>query len=126
MRDAGIEVDGDPRLIIMKTDKHHPFATIEMLMPILPIVTVENFEDGLATCLFLEAGLHHTATMHSLNLERLNKMARAMKTSIFVKNGPSYAGLGYNGEGTTTFTIATPTGEATTSAVTLHVAVVAA
>ena len=85
-------------------------------MPILPIVTVENFEDGLATCLFLEAGLHHTATMHSLNLERLNKMARAMKTSIFVKNGPSYAGLGYNGEGTTTFTIATPTGEATTSA----------
>lgn len=116
LRDAGIEVDGDPRLIIMKTDKHHPFATIEMLMPILPIVTVENFEDGLATCLFLEAGLHHTATMHSLNLERLNKMARAMKTSIFVKNGPSYAGLGYNGEGTTTFTIATPTGEATTSA----------
>ena len=51
----------------------------------------------------LEAGLHHTATMHSLNMERLNCMARKMKTSIFVKNGPSYAGLGFSGEGTTTF-----------------------
>ena len=50
----------------------------------------------------LEAGLHHTATMHSLNMERLNRMARKMKTSIFVKNGPSYAGLGFSGEGTTT------------------------
>ena len=54
--------------------------------------------------------------MHSLNMERLNRMARKMKTSIFVKNGPSYAGLGFSGEGTTTFTIATPTGESTTSA----------
>jgi propionaldehyde dehydrogenase len=113
---AGVSYTGDPRLIIMRTDKHHPFATKEMLMPILPVITVDSFEDGLATCLFLEDGLHHTATMHSLNMERLNKMARAMKTSIFVKNGPSYAGLGFNGEGTTTFTIATPTGEATTSA----------
>lgn len=116
LKAAGIEVDGDPRLIIMRTDKHHPFATTEMLMPILPIVTVDSFEEGLATALFLENGLHHTATMHSLNMERLNKMARVMKTSIFVKNGPSYAGLGFNGEGTTTFTIATPTGEATTTA----------
>lgn len=116
LKAAGINVEGDPRLIIMRTDKHHPFATTEMLMPILPIVTVDSFEDGLATALFLENGLHHTATMHSLNMERLNKMARAMKTSIFVKNGPSYAGLGFNGEGTTTFTIATPTGEATTTA----------
>lgn len=116
MVDAGVSYTGDPRLIIMRTDKHHPFATKEMLMPILPVITVDSFEDGLATCLFLEDGLHHTATMHSLNMERLNKMARAMKTSIFVKNGPSYAGLGFNGEGTTTFTIATPTGEATTSA----------
>lgn len=116
MVDAGVSYTGDPRLIIMRTNKNHPFATKEMLMPILPVITVDSFEDGLATCLFLEDGLHHTATMHSLNMERLNKMARAMKTSIFVKNGPAYAGLGFNGEGTTTFTIATPTGEATTSA----------
>lgn len=113
---VGYPYQGDPRLIIMRTDLHHPFATTEMLMPILPVISVQTFEEGLAACLFLEAGLHHTATMHSLNMERLNKMAKMMKTSIFVKNGPSYAGLGFNGEGTATFTIATPTGEATTTA----------
>lgn len=113
---ADIPFEGDPRLIILETKKEHPFATEEMLMPIVPIITVEDFEEGLSTCLFLENGLHHTATMHSLNMERLNRMARKIQTSIFVKNGPSFAGLGYNGEGVTTFTIATPTGEATTTA----------
>ena len=113
---AHIPYNGDPRLIIMRAPKNHPFAVIEMLMPILPVVTVDSFDEGLDVCLMLEAGLHHTATMHSLNMERLNRMARKMKTSIFVKNGPSYAGLGFSGEGTTTFTIATPTGESTTSA----------
>ena len=113
---AHIPYNGDPRLIILRTPKDHPFAVSEMLMPILPVITVDSFEEGLNVCLMLEAGLHHTATMHSLNMERLNQMARKMKTSIFVKNGPSYAGLGFSGEGTTTFTIATPTGESTTSA----------
>ena len=64
----------------------------------------------------MEQNLHHTAVMHSNNIGRMNEVARAMKTSIFVKNGSSFAGLGINGEGPTTFTIATPTGEGTTTA----------
>jgi len=43
-------------------------------------------------------------------------MATRCNCSIFVKNGPSYAGLGLGGEGFTTFTIASPTGEGLTSA----------
>ncbi|MTG36531.1 hypothetical protein GJD58_28565, partial [Klebsiella pneumoniae] len=39
-------------------------------------------------------GLHHTAIMHSQNVSRLNLAARTLQTSIFVKNGPSYAGIG--------------------------------
>ena len=54
-------------------------------MPILPVVTVDSFDEGLDVCLMLEAGLHHTATMHSLNMERLNRMARKMKTSILLR-----------------------------------------
>jgi propionaldehyde dehydrogenase len=42
-------------------------------------------------------------------------MARAVNTSIFVKNGPNYAGLGFGGEGHTSFTIAGPTGEGLTT-----------
>ena len=34
-----------------------------------------------------------------------------MQTTIFVKNGPAYAGIGLGGEGHTSFTIAGPTGE---------------
>jgi hypothetical protein len=39
------------------------------------------------------ARLRHTATMHSTNIDNLSRMAKAVNTSIFVKNGPSLAGL---------------------------------
>lgn len=42
-------------------------------------------------------------------------MARLIQTTIIVKNGPSYAGIGIGGEGFGTFTIAGPTGEGRTS-----------
>ncbi|EEU9365666.1 aldehyde dehydrogenase, partial [Escherichia coli] len=63
-----------------------------------------------------EGGCHHTAAMHSRNIENMNQMANAIDTSIFVKNGPCIAGLGLGGEGWTTMTITTPTGEGVTSA----------
>ena len=58
----------------------------------------------------------HTAHMHSKNVDRLSAFAKAVETTIFVKNAPSYAGIGFGGEGHTTFTIAGPTGEGITSA----------
>ena len=39
-----------------------------------------------------------------------------MDTAILVKNAPSYAALGFGGEGFCTFTIASRTGEGLTSA----------
>ena len=54
--------------------------------------------------------------MHSMNVEKLRNMAKLIQTTIFVKNGPSYTGLGAGGEGFSTFTIAGPTGEGLTSA----------
>ncbi|WED28693.1 aldehyde dehydrogenase EutE [Vibrio sp. DW001] len=114
---AGIHCpDKEPKLIILETDADDIFVVEEQLMPVLPIVRVTNFEEGLTLSLRIEAGLHHTAVMHSQNVSRLNKAAQMMQTSIFVKNGPSYAGIGVGGESFTTFTIATPTGEGTTSA----------
>ncbi|MBZ2030056.1 CoA-acylating propionaldehyde dehydrogenase PduP [Klebsiella pneumoniae] len=103
-----------PRLLIAEVEANDPWVTCEQLMPVLPIVRVADFDSALALALRVEEGLHHTAIMHSQNVSRLNLAARTLQTSIFVKNGPSYAGIG--GEGFTTFTIATPTGEGTTSA----------
>ncbi|SJZ67167.1 propionaldehyde dehydrogenase [Pilibacter termitis] len=116
LQEAGVNVDFDVRLIIMKTKETHSFVMKEMLMPILPIVAVQNFDEALNVALRIEQKLHHTATMHSQNIGRLNLAGRKFQTSIFVKNGPSFAGLGFGGEGATTFTIATPTGECTTTA----------
>ncbi len=52
--------------------------------------------------------------MHSTNIDNLSRMARECNCSIFVKNGRSQAGLGLDGEGYTSFTIASPTGEGLT------------
>jgi len=46
----------------------------------------------------------------------MSEMARRMNVSVFVKNAPSVAGLGYQGEGFTSFTIAGLTGEGMTRA----------
>ena len=85
-------------------------------MPVVPVTRVADVDEAIAKAVIAENGCHHTALMHSENVSNLTKMARAIDTTIFVKNAPSYAGLGIDGEGYTTLTIATPTGEGLTSA----------
>ena len=86
------------------------------MMPILPIVRVKDVDEAIDLAVEVEHGNRHTAMMHSKNVDKLTKMARLIQTTIFVKNGPSYSGIGVGGEGHTTFTIAGPTGEGLTSA----------
>lgn len=102
--------------IICRTENNHPFVQEELMMPILPIVKVKDVDEGIKTALLDEHGNRHTAMMHSKNVDNLTKMARIIDTTIFVKNAPSYAGIGFGGEGWTTFTIAGPTGEGITNA----------
>ncbi|MDU4853147.1 MAG: aldehyde dehydrogenase EutE [Clostridioides difficile] len=111
----GIKVNEDIKVIIMEVDRKHHFVTEEMMMPILPIVRVDNVDEAIEYAYMAENGNRHTAMMHSKNVDKLTKMARLLETTIFVKNAPSYAGIGVGGEGHTTFTIAGPTGEGLTS-----------
>ena len=112
----GIKVDKSVRCIICETDFDHPFVQHELMMPILPIVRVKNIDEAIDLAVKAEHGNRHTAHMHSKNIDNLTRFARAVETTIFVKNAPSYAGIGFGGEGHTTFTIAGPTGEGITSA----------
>ncbi len=112
----GITVSDDVRCIIAETDFEHPFVQNELMMPILPIVRVPNIDVAIDMAVKAEHGNRHTAHMHSKNIDNLTRFARAVETTIFVKNAPSYAGIGFGGEGHTTFTIAGPTGEGLTSA----------
>jgi propionaldehyde dehydrogenase len=111
----GLKVPENVVLAIAMVQKNHPLVAMEQLMPVLPIVKVKNVEEGIEEAYKAENGCFHTAMMHSMNVENLTRMARKVNTSIFVKNAPSYAGLGMLGEGYTTFTIASPTGEGLTS-----------
>ncbi len=112
----GVKVGDDVRCIICETDFEHPFVQYELMMPILPIVRVNDIDQAIDLAVKAEHGCRHTAHMHSKNIDHLTRFARAVETTIFVKNAPSYAGIGFGGEGHTTFTIAGPTGEGLTSA----------
>lgn len=111
-----IGIDADPRLIICEVDNDHPFVQVEMMMPVLGIVRVKNIDEAIKLAVAAEHGNRHSAHIHSKNIDNLSRFARAVETTIFVKNAPSYAGIGAGGEGYTTFTIAGPTGEGLTAA----------
>ena len=116
LQKIGITVSTDIRCIICETGFDHEFVQEELMMPILPIVRVDNIDQAIELACKAEHGNRHTAHMHSKNIDHLSRFARAVETTIFVKNAPSYAGIGFGGEGHTTFTIAGPTGEGITSA----------
>ena len=111
-----IGIDSDAKLVICETDANHPFVQVEMMMPVLPIVRVKDIDEAIELAVKAEHGNRHTAHMHSKNIDHLTRFAQAVETTIFVKNAPSYAGIGAGGEGYTTFTIAGPTGEGLTAA----------
>ncbi|HHY92543.1 MAG TPA: aldehyde dehydrogenase EutE [Firmicutes bacterium] len=116
LKAIGKEVPPETRGIVVEVEKEHPFVQEELMMPILPLVRVKNIDEAIAFAVKAEHGNRHTAIMHSKNVDHMTRLAREIQTTIFVKNGPSYAGIGVGGEGFTTFTIAGPTGEGLTSA----------
>jgi acyl-CoA reductase-like NAD-dependent aldehyde dehydrogenase len=117
LREIGVRVDASCRLAICEVPEEHPFVQHELLMPVLGIVRCPDVASAIASAKKCEHGFGHTAVMYSTNIDAMSAMARTINTSIFVKNGPNLAGLGYFGEGYTSFTIASPTGEGLTTAV---------
>lgn len=112
---AGINVPEKTELLFAETDKDHPFVKEEQMMPFIPIVRVKSVEEGIEASLVAEHNYKHTSIIHSHDVEHMTAMARALDTTLFVKNGPCMAGLGLGGEGYLSYSIATPTGEGVTN-----------
>ena len=112
----GVTVPDNIRCIIFEGKKEDKLIAEELMMPILGIVRAKDFDDAVEQALWLEHGNRHSAHIHSKNIDRITKYARTLDTAILVKNAPSYAALGFGGEGYCTFTIASRTGEGLTSA----------
>jgi len=114
-REAGTSVPEKTPLLFAETDASHPFVIEEQMMPMVPVVRVATVEEGIAAAVKSEHGYKHSAMIHSLNVGHMTQMARALDTTLFVKNGPCVAGLGLGGEGYLSYSIATTTGEGITN-----------
>jgi len=113
-RSIDLELPESTRLLLCEVGPDHPLVWTEQLMPVMPLVRVKDVDAAIDLAVDVEHGFRHTAIMHSLNIAKLSRMAKVTNCSIFIKNGPSYAGLGQGGAGFASFTIASPTGEGVT------------
>jgi len=114
LSEIGVTVADDIRLVVAEVPREHNLVWTEQMMPVMPVVRVHNVDDAIELAVESEHGFRHTASIHSTNVETITRMARAMNCSIFVANGSNFSGLGEGGEGFTSFSIATPTGEGLT------------
>ncbi len=112
---AGLSVPEKTQLLFAETSKDDIFVKEEQMMPFIPIVRVKSVEEGIQAAKIAEHNYKHTAIIHSHDVEHMTAMARALDTTLFVKNGASMAGLGLGGEGYLSYSIATPTGEGVTN-----------
>jgi aldehyde dehydrogenase len=114
LAEIGVQAEPEPRLLIAEVNRDHSLVWTEQMMPVLPIVRVGTVDAAIDLAVRAEHGFRHTASIHSTNVETITRMARAMNCSIFVTNGPNVAGLGEGGEGFSSFSIASPTGDGLT------------
>ncbi len=115
---AGVRVPPSTLILFGETTEDHAFVQVEQMMPFLPVVRVRDVDEAITAAVRAEHGYRHTAVMHSLNVENVTKMARAMNTTLFVQNAPSTASLGLDAPSYLSYSIATPTGEGVTTPMT--------
>ncbi len=114
----GVKVPAQTQILFGETDTSNPFVPEEQMMPFIPFVRARDFEQALQLAKEFEHGFGHTSIIHTKNVSHMTQMGRLMDTTLFVKNGPSMAGLGLGGEGYLSFSVATPTGEGVTNPLT--------
>ena len=112
---AGATIPAGTQMLFAETDADHPFVQEEQMMPMIPIVSCPDFETAVREAKRAEHNYRHSAIIHTLDVNHMTYMAKEMDTTIFVKNGPSVAGLGLGGEGYLSYSIATTTGEGITT-----------
>jgi len=117
-RGIGKTIPQGVEMLFGETDDSNPFVPVEQMMPFLPFVRCRDVDEAIEKARLSEHGFRHTAVIHSTNVNNMTKMGKILDTTLFIKNGPSIAGLGSGGEGYGSFSIAGPTGEGITTPLT--------
>ena len=116
LAEIGVGAGPELRLLVAEVPNQHSLVWTEQMMPVMPVTRVRTIDAAIELAVRSEHGFRHTASIHSTNVEHITRMAKAMNCSIFVANGSNYAGLGEGGEGFTSYSIASPTGDGLTRA----------
>jgi len=111
LKAIGINAPSNTLAILAEVSADHIFVINEYLMPILPIVRVQNFEEALSSAVRAEGKRGHTGMLHTKDMSRVTQFQQAMNCSVIVINQTSAASAGFGGEGFIAMTIAGPTGE---------------
>ena len=114
LSEIGIQAGSDLRLVLADVPAEHSLVWTEQMMPVMPVVRVRTVDDAIDLAIRAEHGCGHTASIYSRDVNAITRMARDIDVSIFVANAANLAGLGDGGEGYTSFSIASPTGEGLT------------
>ena len=114
LSEIGIQAGSDLRLVLADVPAEHSLVWTEQMMPVMPVVRVPTVDDAIDLAIRAEHGCGHTASIYSRDVNAITRMARDIDVSIFVANAANLAGLGDGGEGYTSFSIASPTGEGLT------------
>jgi acyl-CoA reductase-like NAD-dependent aldehyde dehydrogenase len=110
----GVQAGDDLRLVLADVPAEHSLVWTEQMMPVMPVIRVRTVDDAIDLAIEAEHGCGHTASIYSRDVNAITRMARDIDVSIFVANAANLAGLGDGGEGYTSFSIASPTGEGLT------------
>lgn len=95
----GVDPGPDARMAILETDHLHPLVWTEQIMAVVPIVRCADVDEAIDRAIAAEQGFRHTIVMHSKNVDNLAQMSSKADVCELVKNGPSTAGIGIDGEG---------------------------
>jgi acyl-CoA reductase-like NAD-dependent aldehyde dehydrogenase len=114
LAEIGIQFGDELRLALAEVSAEHPLVWTEQMMPVMPVVRARSVDEAIDLAIRAEHGCGHTASIYSRDVNAITRMARDIDVSIFVANAAHLAGLGDGGEGYTSFSIASPTGEGLT------------
>ena len=114
LAEIGVHNADDRRLIMADVPVNHSLIWTEQMMPVMPVARVPDVDRAIELAVQAEHGCCHTASVFTRNVDVITRMARLIDVSIFVANAATLAGLGDGGEGFTSFSIASPTGEGMT------------
>ena len=90
-------------LLFGETELSNPFVPVEQMMPFVPFVRCRDVNEAIDREKEAEHGFRHTSLIHSNNVQNMTHMGRVLDTTLFVKNGPCMASLGWAARDTCRF-----------------------